>query len=478
MRTNQTIARPKAYTHEGGRATKGSPEKELARTVATCLLWENTFYEGGDSIADRIATLCRQVDPEIIGKLAVSARTDLHLRHVPLFLALQLIERRDPIAGRVISEVIQRPDEMSELLSLYWKDGKRPLAKQLKKGLAAAFRKFSPYQLSKWDRESKITLRDVMFLTHPAPFKSGVAKSSYWQEAKKVRYQDGRPTTQWRHDSEQAETWRKLANKELESADTWEVALSRGENKKETWERLLTEKKLGYMALLMNLRNMAQANVKPSLVGTALIDGAPTSRALPFRFVSAAKHAPQWRDFLSEAMELSAGAKTNGDILPGKTVILIDVSGSMDDALSAKSTLTRLEAAGALAVLARGMSDRCEVYTFSYQCVEVEAVRGLGLIEAVARSQQHGGTYLGGAIRALANDRILDFASRLIVITDEQVQAGHELPMWTWLGVGYVVNVAPYQYGLAMKGGWKKINGWSDRVLEYIMRDERGEFDD
>ena len=460
MRTNKTIARPKVYTHEGGRATKGTPEKELARTVATCLLWENTFYEGGDSIAARIAALCKQARPEFIHDLAVSARGDLHLRHVPLFLALQLVERRDPAASKTIQAVVQRPDEMSELLSLYWKDGKRPLAAQLKKGLAAAFKKFSPYQLSKWDRESKITLRDVMFLTHPKP-KPGLGAPPYNNYL-----------------TEQEETWKKLANKELKSADTWEVALSRGENKKETWERLLTEKKLGYMALLMNLRNMASANVKPSLVGAALIEGAPTSKALPFRFVSAAKHAPQWTGFLSEAMELSAGAKTDGDTLPGKTVILIDVSGSMDTALSAKSTLTRLEAAGALAVLARGMSDRCEVYTFSYQCVEVEAVRGLGLIEAVARSQQHGGTYLGGAIRAMANDRILDFASRLIVITDEQVQPGHELPKWQWPGLGYVVNVAPYQYGLATKDGWTKINGWSDRVLEYIMRSERGEFDD
>ena len=457
MRTNRPIpSAPKVYTHEGGREKTISPEKALARAVATCLLWENTFYESGNDIAERIVDLCKRVSPDVIRKLAISARMDLHLRHVPLFLALQLVESRlshdiehgISIVSATIRDVIQRPDEMSELLSLYWKDGKRPLAKQLKIGLASAFRKFSPYQLSKWDRESKITLRDVMFLTHPTP--------------------TGEP---------QEMTWEKLANKTLESADTWEVALSRGDNKKETWERLLTEKKLGYMALLMNLRNMEQAKVDHSLVGKALIEGAPTSKALPFRFVSAAKHAPQWTQELSEAMELSAQAKIDGELV-GKTVVLIDVSGSMDTNLSTKGTLMRLEAAGALAVLARGMSRNCEVYTFSYQCVEVEPVRGLSLITAIHKSQQHGGTYLGGAIRAMANDRILDFASRLIVITDEQVQAGHELPKWQWPGTGYVINVAPYQYGLSTKDGWTKINGWSDRVLEYIMRSERGEFDD
>ena len=452
MRVNRPIPRTHVpTTHEGGRAARSTPEKELTRTVATCLLWENTFYESGNAIADRIAELCKVVDPDVIGQLAIGARTDLHLRHVPLFLALQLVKRGLNSwyhVGRVITEVIQRPDEMSEFLSLYWKDGKRPLAKQVKIGLASAFKKFSPYQLSKWDRASKVTLRDVMFLTHPRPKYDG-----------------------------QEITWRDLANKSLESADTWEVALSRGDNKKETWERLLTEKKLGYMALLANLRNMAEVNVKPSLVGQALIDGAPTSKALPFRFVAAAKAAPQWTDYLSEAMEISAKKSELGQ-LPGTTLLLIDVSGSMDATLSAKSTISRLEAAAALAVLARGQSERCRVLTFSYNCVEVEPVHGLKMIAAIDKSQQHGATYLGGSIKGMAAHGLLDLASRLIVVTDEQAQPGHELPKWTWPGRGYVINVAPYEHGLSNKDGWVKINGWSDRAIEFIQRYERGEFDD
>ena len=169
MRVNRPIpGTPAPTTHEGGRAARSTPEKELARTVATCLLWEDTFYESGNDVAKRIAELCKVVDPELIGQLAIHARTDLHLRHVPLFLALQLVKRGLNSwyhVGRVITEVIQRPDEMSEFLSLYWKEGKRPIAKQVKIGLANAFKKFSPYQLSKWDRKSEITLRDVMFLT-------------------------------------------------------------------------------------------------------------------------------------------------------------------------------------------------------------------------------------------------------------------------------------------------------------------------
>src|SRR3990167_303974 len=451
MRVNRPIpGTPAPTTHEGGRAARSTPEKELARTVATCLLWEDTFYESGNDVAKRIAELCKVVDPELIGQLAIHARTDLHLRHVPLFLALQLVKRGLNSwyhVGRVITEVIQRPDEMSEFLSLYWKEGKRPIAKQVKIGLANAFKKFSPYQLSKWDRKSEITLRDVMFLTHPKP-----------------------------KDHDQAAVWQALVNQQLESADTWEVALSSGANKKEVWERLLTEKKLGYMALLANLRNMAEVHVKPSLVGQALIDGAPTSKALPFRFVAAAKAAPQWTDYLSEAMEISAKKHELGQ-LPGTTLLLIDVSGSMQGTLSSKSTLSCLEAAAALAVLARGVSDTCRVLTFSNNCVEITPVYGLKMIDAISGSQQHGRTYLGGSIKGIAAHGLLDLASRLIVVTDEQVQPGHELPKWTWPGRGYVINVAPYEHGLSPKDGWVKINGWSDRVIEFIQRYEAGGLD-
>jgi hypothetical protein len=279
-------------------------------------------------------------------------------------------------------------------------------------------------------------------------------------------------------DDEQEALWKSLANKTLPSADTWEVALSSGADKKATWERLLTEKKLGYMALLANLRNMVEARVSVKLVGDAIIDGAPKSKALPFRFVAAAKAAPQWEPFLSEAMEISATQKGDLGQLPGQTIILIDVSGSMDTTLSSKSTISRLEAAAALAVLARGLSASCRVFTFSYNAVEVEPVRGLKLIEAVEKSQQHGGTYLGGSIRAMDSHGLFNLASRLIVVTDEQAQPGHELPKWTWPGRGYVINVAPYEHGLASKDGWVKINGWSDRAIEFIQRYEKGEFDD
>ncbi len=96
--------------------------------------------------------------------------------------------------------------------------------------------------------------------------------------------------------------WKRLIAGELATPDTWEVALSAGEGtKRANWERLLAERKLGALALLRNLRNMKDAGVDEQLVLAAL-DAMKTERVLPFRFLAAARYAPQWEEALERAM--------------------------------------------------------------------------------------------------------------------------------------------------------------------------------
>src|SRR5436189_121765 len=162
--------------------------------------------------------------------------------------------------------------EIAEFVAIYWKDGKAPLSGQVKKGLAAAFPKFDEYQLAKYDRGGPIKLRDVLFLSHAKP-----------------------------RDEAQAEVWKKLIAGSLTTPDTWEVALSSGVDKRDAWERLLTEQKLGALALLRNLRNMKDAGVDEWLVLKAVREMS-TGRVLPFRFLAAARYAPQWEEALEQAM--------------------------------------------------------------------------------------------------------------------------------------------------------------------------------
>src|SRR5437016_1205776 len=68
--------------------------RQLRRSVLTCLLWEDTFYETGTEIANRIAELVPQVEPQVVADLAIEARDRLQLRHVLLFLLRELARRK------------------------------------------------------------------------------------------------------------------------------------------------------------------------------------------------------------------------------------------------------------------------------------------------------------------------------------------------------------------------------------------------
>src|SRR6201993_514811 len=297
-------------THEGAPARNVSTELQLRRSVLACLLWECQFYEDGVEIAGRIAELVPKVAAEKVAALAVEAREKMMLRHVPLLLVRERARHAThrALVAETLTRVIQRADELAEFVAIYWKDGRVPLSAQVKKGLAAAFPKFDEYALAKYDRGGPIKLRDVLFLAHAKP-----------------------------RDEAQAEVWRRLIAGELTAPDTWEVALSSGANKREAWERLLREEKLGALALLRNLRNMREAGVVEPLVLAAL-GAMSTARVLPFRFLAAARHAPQWEEALEQAMLKCVGSQEKTrEKLTGKTIVLVDVSGSMTAPLSQRS---------------------------------------------------------------------------------------------------------------------------------------------
>jgi hypothetical protein len=275
-----------------------------------------------------------------------------------------------------------------------------------------------------------VRLRDVLFLCHAKP-----------------------------NDTEQAVVWKRLIAGELATPDTWEVALSSGADKREQWERLLAERKLGALALLRNLRNMKQAGVQESLVTEALA-GMKTERVLPFRFLAAARYAPQWEPELEQAMFRSVEGREK---LAGHTVVLVDVSGSMTAQLSRKSEMLRTDAAYGLAVLLREIAEKVTVYTFSNELKLVPARRGFALRDAMDASQSHQGTYLGAAL-----DGIRERYDRIIVVTDEQSHDRVSAPK----GMGYMINVTSSKYGVGY-GAWSHIDGWSEAVVEYIRELER-----
>lgn len=432
MRTNLKLSQP-VYTFEGARAVPPrNPLHELRRAVSACMLWEDQFYEDGVSISDRIAGLVAQCDPKAVAALAVEARRDMNLRHVPLQLAVALakVGQANALGLDGYDAILKRADEPGEMVSLYWKDGRKPLPAAMKRGIAKALGKFDAYQLGKYNRDrAAVKLRDLLRLVHPKPA-----------------------------NDEQAALWQAVIADTLPAPDTWEVALSGGADKRETFTRLLQEGGLGYLALLRNLRGMAEAGVDPDLVRSAILARKGARDVLPFRYVAAARAAPQFEPALDEAL---CAAVEGLPILPGKTLVLVDVSVSMNDRLSAKSDMTRMDAAAALASVIYG---DLRVFSFSNALVEVPPRRGMAGVDAVRRSQPHGGTYLGQAVARLNQEP----HDRLIVITDEQ---SHDTVPEPVAKRAYMVNVASARNGVGY-GAWTRIGGWSEHVLRFIAETE------
>jgi len=315
----------------------------------------------------------------------------------------------------------------------------KKLANSLKKGLRNAFRKFDEYQLAKYNRDSEIKLRDVLFLCH----------------AKPAQGSEKRP---------QEKLWKKLVDNELKTPDTWEVGISGAskEEKAKEWARLLKEDKLGPLALLRNLRNLREAGISEDDIATGLRT-MKTDRILPFRFIAAASHNPTLEPQIENAMFRCLEGVPK---LKGKNLIVVDRSGSMNAKLSAKSDMTRFEAAAALAILLREISEKFGCLAFSDTTAVVPARRGFALRDAIANGVKSGGTMTDRAL-ALANATGYD---RIIVITDEQ---SHQTIRGPNSGTkAYFVNVATEENGIGY-GKWIHVDGFSESIIDFIQTFER-----
>jgi 60 kDa SS-A/Ro ribonucleoprotein len=230
--------------HTGGGAIASSitPYLELRRQTLAALLWEKLAYTSGSTHAKQVQALVPKCTPAEVASLAIECRKEMHLRHMPLFLTRELARHPEvkgqggALVAETLYDVIQRADELTEFLALYWKDKKQPLSAGVKRGLGKAFGKFSAYQLAKYNRDGNVKLRDVLRMVRPTPI-----------------------------NKDQSDLWKQVLTDTLPTPDTWEVALSAAKGtreKREVWERLLSENKLGGLAFLRNLRNMAEVGVE------------------------------------------------------------------------------------------------------------------------------------------------------------------------------------------------------------------------
>ena len=346
--------------YEGAKAYRMTPEYELYAAVVTTGL-NNSFYETGNKRLERIQSLIKKCNPEFVAKLAIYARNTMYMRSVPLVLSVELAKETSghSIVSKTVNGVVQRADEIAELLAYYQLANQRTgvkklnrLSKQIQKGLMQSFNKFDEYQFAKYNTAAEIKLKDALFLVHP--------------KAK---------------DENQQIIFNKIATGTLTIPYTWETELSAlGQTKFENdrarqiaftqkWEELIDSKKLGYMALLRNLRNILEANVSANHVQAVcnyLVnpEAVAKSKQLPFRFLAAYRELKEvnskYTSYILDALEdavMQSAANIKGFGLSTSVVIACDVSGSMQKAISPKSKIMLYDIGLMLGML---MQSRCK----------------------------------------------------------------------------------------------------------------------
>ena len=348
--------------HENAPAYVLTPALELYAAVATAAL-SDQFYEAADTRLVRLRELVAKNEPQFVAQLAVYAREQLYLRSVPLVLAVELarLHRGDNLVSCLVARVVQRADEIGQLLACYAQangrtEGRKTLghlSKQVQHGLALAFNKFDAYQLAKYNRDgAAVRLRDALFLVHPKPRDEA-------QQAVFDQLVAGTLPTPYTWETELSA----VGQVSYATAAERQVAVAR------TWETLVASGRLGYMALLRNLRNLLEANVSADALGqvcTTLADARQVARArqLPFRFLAAYREvlaldngrvAPVLAA-LESALAASA-ANLRGFGAATRVVVACDVSGSMQQPVSARSKVLLYDVGLVLGML---LQSRCQ----------------------------------------------------------------------------------------------------------------------
>lgn len=434
----------------GALAAKQSNTALLRRAVLANLLWEDVAYMDGMKVAEeiqRLIPLCPAID---VYNIALEARTMQKLRHTPLFIAVEMCKypEHKMFVQDLLPQIITRADMLTDFLAIYWKDGKKPIANQAKKGLAKAFHNFNEYKFAKYDRDAAIKLRDVMFLCRPKP------ENQYEQDL-----------------------FKKVADRTLATPETWEVLLSTGKDKKESWTKLITEGKIGGLAMLRNIANMRRANVDKKVINEGL-EKLKSSMLMPLDFLKAFRMNPEFGRQIEDAM---VNSYANLPKLKGKTLFIVDVSGSMGARMSEKSDFTGYDAACAMAMLAANQCEDYEIvctagndytHTGAHRHIPYPQ-KGFGIFEQIREANRnigYGGIFTRQCLE-WCNDKFKGQKfDRIIVFSDSQdcdfPERRTPKPFGTY---NYICDISAHTKGVNYKGTWDaEISGFSEHFITFI----------
>lgn len=470
----------------GSKAFKHNSEIDLVMAVLTTFL-EDKYYESKDDRIKRIKDLIQKCDDVFIAKLALVTRRDFHLRSVFHLLVAELSRkhRGDNLISKLMEKSIERPDDITEIVSILGK----PLPKQIRLGIKKSLKKFNSYSLAKYQsKNKKFSLKDILKMVRPNP-------KDYTEE--------------------QAIAFKQIIKDELKNTETWEARLSSGEDKEQVWEDLVINNKIGYMALLRNLRNLVkQANqntIEKAVESISDPIRVLKSKQLPYRFLSAYLALDQHdntglrfekdndSDLLKQALEKAVTYSIdNLPLLEGKTLILSDNSGSMRgdsgnfSFLSSKSKRLTSDIGNLFALLYWYRCDNTLIGLFGDRLITVNDLdRKKGVLENFKIVDEFGKkcgpsteTGIFHMFEKLIEEKVI--IDRIVIFSDCQIGTGCNWYDTTHTKKGddfnklfqkyKIINPNVKVYTIDLQGygntvianGVIKISGWSDKIFSMM----------
>ena len=468
----KSTATPTVPNKEGFPAYEMGAKTALVKAVMTSYN-EPKFYDPKNNRPNEIVGYARKVmetDPEFVLKTAAYARNEGNLRSAPIALLVEFANTpHAEVKGsrKWVPIIARRGDEIPEALACQFKRNdaiarKGKIPNMLKYGLKESFENLTPYQLAKYRGEGKdVTLRDAMFLLHPAPQSIELEKA-----------------------------YKRLAEGSLTIAEgaTWERIISKEGSNPETWTRAAYV--MPYMALLRNLRNFVINDITPEAMKMVCAKIAnpshvAASKQMPYRFLSAYKelekiNAPAYvLAAVSDALDASVG---NLPEMEGRTAIWCDNSGSMRSPISFKSVVECVDVATIMAAALYRANPDSIVGVFGNTAQRVSLnPRDSVMTNARKLAATNVGYSTEGhlAIDKTAPDRV----DRIVFFSDMQTYGGYVDEAFSEYCREYNKNCRFISFDLQGYGTSPfpkndsrvmEFTGWSDKALKLISKSPEG----
>jgi len=481
--------------HQGGVAVKLDPKMELVAILATG--FDNTYYEKLSDREVRFANLIKEVaskDFEFVAKALVYARSVMGQRSVTHFGAVQLVKhlsgtqlgsrffsKRDRKAER--GGIIYRLDDILEIIACYQAlNPGKPLPNSIKRGFKSALESADTYELAKYQGKGKsVSMVDVVNLVHPKP-KRGMEDAFRKLMTGELKQFD---TVEDKNTTAGQEVAAKVKAGTITKAQA-EVELK--EAKEDNYRELITSKKIGYLALLRNLRNILNNSKDVDLIDSAcglLTNQEFIRKSLVFPYqidlalevildeVSSSPVRNKVIAALDKAYELSVPNMTEMG-MHGRTAVVLDSSGSMTTpiVLSNKKhgSKSAIEKASLIAAtFAKGLG--ADVFHFANhtEAIKVNHLDSINTLKNQIAGKQ-GAVGYGTAFESI--NRVVKGYDRVFIISDMQGR-DQVLTKFENNTHVYCVNIAGYGSS-TIKPGSKvyQLFGYSSEMYELAKKVE------